>query len=84
MIEKVDLMSFSLKPVLSNVFFTNSNSRICGSGLFSQLCLTLATPWIVTHQTPLSMRFPRQEYWSVLPFPSPVESSQPRNQTPVS
>ena len=34
---------------------------ICGSGLFSQLCLTLATPWIVTHQAPLSMGFPRQE-----------------------
>ena len=26
------------------------------------------TPWIVA---PLSMVFPRQEYWSGLPFPSP-------------
>ena len=25
----------------------------------------------VTHQTPLSMGFSRQEYWSGLPFPSP-------------
>ena len=24
-----------------------------------------------THKTPLSMEFPRQEYWSGLPFPSP-------------
>ena len=24
------------------------------------------------YQAPLSMRFPRQEYWSGLPFPSPV------------
>ena len=30
-----------------------------------------ATPWTVTHQAPLSMGFPRQEYWSGLPFPSP-------------
>ena len=30
-----------------------------------------ATPWTVAHQAPLSMRFPRQEYWSELPFPSP-------------
>ena len=30
-----------------------------------------ATPWIVAHQAPLSMGFPRQEYWSGLPFPSP-------------
>ena len=29
------------------------------------------TPWIVAHQTPLVMGFPRQECWSVLPFPSP-------------
>ena len=28
-----------------------------------------ATPWSVAHQTPLSMRFSRQEYWSGLPFP---------------
>ena len=30
-----------------------------------------ATPWTVTHQVPLSMEFPRQAYWSELPFPSP-------------
>ena len=30
-----------------------------------------ATPWTVGYQAPLSMGFPRQEYWSRLPFPSP-------------
>ena len=30
------------------------------------------TPWTVAHQVPLSMGFSRQEYWSGLPFPSPV------------
>ena len=29
-----------------------------------------ATPWTVAHQSPLSMEFSRQEYWSGLPFPS--------------
>ena len=29
------------------------------------------SPWTVAHQAPLSMGFPRQEYWSGLPFPSP-------------
>ena len=29
------------------------------------------TPWTVAHQAPLSMGFPRQEYWSGLPFPPP-------------
>ena len=29
------------------------------------------TPWTVAYQAPLSMGFPRQEYWSGLSFPSP-------------
>ena len=29
------------------------------------------TPWTVAHQSPLSMGFSRQEYWSGLPFLSP-------------
>ena len=32
------------------------------------------TPWTVAHQAPLSMGFPRQEYWSGWPFPSPGDS----------
>ena len=31
-----------------------------------------ATPWTVAYQAPHSMEFSRQEYWSGLPFPSPV------------
>ena len=27
-----------------------------------------ATPWTVAHQAPLLMGFPKQEYWSGLPF----------------
>ena len=30
-----------------------------------------ATPWTVAHQAPLSLGFPRQEYWRGLPFSSP-------------
>ena len=29
------------------------------------------SPWIVEHQGPLPMGFPRQEYWNGWPFPSP-------------
>ena len=29
------------------------------------------TPYTVARQAPLSMEFPRQEYWSRLPFPPP-------------
>ena len=43
------------------------------------------TPWIVAHQAPLSMEFPRQKYQSGLPFPSPEEErNQPRDRTHVS
>ena len=35
------------------------------------------TPWTVAHQAPLSMGFFRQEYWSVLPFPSPGDPPDP-------
>ena len=33
--------------------------------------LTLLQPRGLSPQAPLSMRFPRQEYWYGLPFPSP-------------
>ena len=38
--------------------------------LVAKSCLTLATPWTVACQAPLSVGFSRQEYWSGLPFPS--------------
>ena len=37
----------------------------------------LATLWTVARQAPLSMRVPRQEYWSGLPFPSPGDLPEP-------
>ena len=52
--------------------------------LVPQSCSTLATPWTVARQAPLSMGLFRQEYRSGLSFPSPGESSQHRDQTPVS
>ena len=36
-----------------------------------------ATPWTVASQAPLSMGFPRHEYWSGLPFPSPKDLPDP-------
>ena len=36
-----------------------------------------ATPWTIALQTPLSMEFSRQEYWSGLPFPSPGDLPDP-------
>ena len=36
-----------------------------------------ATPWTVAHQAPLSTGFPRQEYWSGLPFLFPGDLPNP-------
>ena len=43
----------------------------------AESCLTLATPWTIGHQAVLSMGFPRQEYWSGLPFPSSRDLPDP-------
>ena len=41
-------------------------------------CVQLfAIQWAVAHQSPLSMGFSRQEYWSGLPFPSPGDLPDP-------
>ena len=46
---------------------------------------SFVTQWTVVHHVPLSMGFPRQEYWFELQFPSPGTSpSWPRDRTRVS
>ena len=51
---------------------------------FQVVTYSLATPWRVAHQVPLSMGYSRQEHWSGLPFPIPgdlldlgIEASSP-------
>ena len=34
---------------------------LCSAALVTQSCVTLATPWTVSHQVPLSIEFSRQE-----------------------
>ena len=46
-------------------------------GLVAKSCPTLATPWTVAHQAPLSMGFSRLEYWNGLPFTSPEDLPDP-------
>ena len=56
--------------------------HVCMCMLSCVLCS--AAPWTVAHQTPLCIEFPRQEYWTGLPFPTPVwGSSQHRDWTCV-
>ena len=39
--------------------------------------MLFATLWTVACQAPLSMRFPRQEHWNWLPFPTPGDLPDP-------
>ena len=44
----------------------------CWAVINAQSCLTLSNPMdYIAHQSPLSMGFPSQGYWSGLPFPTP-------------
>ena len=74
--------------------------KLCDNGKsidFSELPFAQSLSWVwlfvspwttVAHQAPLSLGFPRQEYWSRLPFPSPgdlpdqgIEPTSPALQT---
>ena len=48
-----------------------------GACMYAQSMWLSVTLWTVDCQAPLSMGFYRQEYWSVLPFPSPGDLPNP-------
>ena len=50
---------------------------LIGGGLVAKSCLTVATPWPEACQAPLFIGFSREEYWSVLPFPSSGDLPDP-------
>ena len=54
--------------------FNTIHLNVC---MHAQLCPTLCNPIDYSHQAPLSMGFPRQEYWSGLLFPSPGDLPDP-------
>ena len=62
------LFARTLLRIFVSVFISDGG----GGGLVAKSWPTLVTPWTVAHQAPLSMGFSRQEYWSGLPFPSPL------------
>ena len=43
---------------------------------------SFSTPWTAVHQAPLSMGFPREEYRSGLPSPSPGDLPNPQTEPP--
>ena len=49
----------------------------CMCAQLFQSCSTLCDTWTLACQDPMSMKFPRQENWSVLPFPPPGDVLDP-------
>ena len=62
-----------MSPALAGGFFITEPLVVKVKSL-SRVRL-FATPWTVAYQAPPSMGFSRQEYWSELPFPSPLNTS---------
>ena len=73
----------SLSPALKGEFSTTGlpgkspGLYLRGGGLVAKSCPTLGTLWTVARQASLSMGFPRQDYWSGLPFPFPGDCPDP-------
>ena len=87
-----DFRVFEHKPPIPlawpwNIPFSapNSDILVCLASLCmwkvkvkSLRCVQLfGIPWTVAYQAPPSMGFPRQEYWSGLPLPSPGDLPKP-------
>ena len=68
-------------PRLSRYSYHQPEKRAISSSPPSALCFShvwvFSTPWTVAHQASLSKGFPRQEYWSGLPFPPPGDLPHP-------
>ena len=69
--------SFRRKGEITCIYFYTYSVHVC-TNVYKHIyiyaaCIlsrvqVFATPWTVAHQAPLSMGFPRQEYWRGLPF----------------
>ena len=62
-------VSYAMQYVLAGYLFYTC--------MHVQSCRLLVTPRTIAYPAPLSMEFPRQEYWNGLPFPSPEDLSDP-------
>ena len=76
---KTMLLKFSMHTnyleILLKCKFWFSWSGLCAKSLQSYLTFTIQ--WTVACQTPLSIEFSKQEYWTGLPFPTPRDLPDP-------
>ena len=61
---QLDFIEWSLSNIHAHqIIMLSTRSSYAGGDLVAQSCLTLADPWTVAHQAPLSMGFSRQDCW---------------------
>ena len=66
---------------LNSIFIKLLNWRcVCACSVMSNSVIQQTA----AHQAPLSIEFSRQKYWSGLPFPTPGDLPDPRDQTQIS
>ena len=58
------------------------NPKICIPVQLPSRVRLFAAPWTVAHQAPLPMEFSRQEYWSGVAFPPPVDLTRDQGSNP--
>ena len=87
LIWKMEAKTFNMQNVIfiqyfrANKWKKKKRRRVCMHAQLHSCVQLFATPWTVTHQTSLSVGFPRQEYWGGLPFPTPEDLPDPGIET---
>ena len=76
---KIFNITISSRPLWN--FYERSNPDFCllcyaAAAKSLQSCPTLCDPTDGSHQAPPFLGFSRQEHWSRLPFPSPIQESE--------
>ena len=64
------------KQLLYTHTHTHTHTSAAAAGKSLQSCPTLCNPIEAAHKAPLPLGFSRQEHWSGLPFPSPMQESE--------
>ena len=82
---QISLASPVVFPKLQNYIFNRLleiSTYISCVRVHIRSCLTLCSPIIYSLPASLSVEFPRQEYWSGLPFPTPRDLPNPGIEPP--
>ena len=72
LVSKYSLLA-KISPLFHGVNATPSAMLLLSRFICVRLC---ETQWTAAHHTPPSLGFSRREYWSGLPFPSPMHESE--------